>query len=414
MKHNNIIYKLALLILMSAALFCSCIEEDTSAPVITNIRAVEPELADQSIEAAGLGQTIVIQGTGLETTQSVTLNGIEVVVNPAFTTNENVLISIPDVTPTVATHPDVANELFLTTEYGSISVPFTILPPPPVVESVSNLLPNEGDVITIKGKYFYFVESVVFPDNVVVTDGITVSTDGTSLTVAVPAGIGEGSVVVASESGTGSSTEAYRIGDKSGMLCNFDDVNTFAPWGPLPALADLSSNPIPAPLDGAYVRIESAGAVTPESWWNNDWVMPLAGVPDLGLTGLASDYALKFEAYVPEVWNSGWFECTFGWTYFYRWKMWEANPDLSGEYWGMTGERTDLITSDWMTVIIPLNLFRLKPDGAPDGDPLDVVETIMANEIIFAFQNPDAGNGGIELEKLHVCIDNLRIQKISE
>ncbi|MDF1547175.1 MAG: glycan-binding surface protein [Bacteroidales bacterium] len=409
MKQKNMIFKIMVLFLALAAVISSCKKEDSGAPTVTNIRSTDPAFADISLGTVGLGQIIAIQGTFLETTKSVTINNFPVIVNPAYATNSNIIITVPDETPTLATDPDVPNELVIETEYGVTTIPLVVLPPPPVVNKISNEFAKAGETFIITGKYFYFINSINFPGDVVVTD-FTSSADGTTITVTVPDGVGIGEVFVNTASGEGSSGPAYKMGDRTGIVCNFDDLNPFKAWGTLPVRVDPNSNPTPAPLDGYYLRILSGGEILPGSWWNNDWVMPLEGVQSLPISGPASNFGLKFEMYVPETWNSGWFEMNFGWFHFYRWREWAINQPVD-EYWGnASGERTNLTTSGWRTVLIPINLFRQKA-GVPGGDPVGNVEDILGKDIIWAFQNPD-GPDGITLEKLHVCIDNIRIVKI--
>jgi len=404
------IYKYSfILLLFSSMIFSySCKKEDTGAPVVNNIRLTDPAFADKSLDTVGLGKVIAIQGNYLNTTKVVRINGFDVPFNPTYASKENLLIQVPEETPTLATDPLIKNELYIETEHGTITRKLIVLPPAPVVAKISNEFAKEGEKLVIKGKYFFFVQHIKFPGNVIGTD-FEVNGDATELKVTVPAGVGIGGVEVVTPSGSGSSAPAYVMNDITGMLCNFDDINPFGAWGPKPVTVDPSTNPTPAALMGKYLLITSGSEIIPGSWWNNDWVMPTSGVKNLELTGDANNYALKFEIYVPEVWNSGWFEMNFGWYNFYRWMEWCDDLDPAAYWDPTTGTRTNLVTTSWQTVSIPLSLFRKKPGSNPDGAPVAKVEEIMGSDIVWAFQNPDTG---VAIPNLHICIDNIRIVQI--
>jgi hypothetical protein len=339
--------------------------------------------------------------------KEIYVNGYKTFFSPTMATNTHLVFSISDETPTVATAQDVPNEIKLVSDDGEVNYSINILPPAPEVETISNEMAKAGETLTITGKYFFFLQEVVFPGGVTVTDMENNST-GTVMTVTVPEGITQaGTIQVTSESGTGTLSPMYRFNDPTGIFNNFDDLNFFAPWGPKPVLGNAD----PAPIDGNYVRVTGTDVPAP-MWWNNDQVIPMGGFSWPVTTGDASEYALKFEMNTPVAWNSGWFEWTLGWTYFYRLKPWDVNPD-EDEYWEISGTRTPTPENEWVTVVVPLNKFRLKGD-APDGAPIATLDELAGKDIVMAFQVPGEENGGLPISELHVCMDNFRLVKITE
>ena len=376
-------------------------------PNVERIRPVDPDLADESLDKVGLGENIVIVGNNMKSIKEVYVNGYKTFFSPTMVTNTHMVLSISDETPTVATAPDVSNEIRMVSYDGGETIyAVTILPPAPSVEKISNEFAKAGETLHIHGQYFFFIEEVEFPGGVIATD-VETSSDGRSMQVVVPQGIDEaGTLSVTTESGSGVLSPMYRFNDYSGMVNNFDDMDYFGAWGPKPVLG----NSDPAPIDGNYVRVTGEDIPAP-MWWNNDQVVPMEGVQWPVSSGDASDYAIKFEVNTPVAWNSGWFEFNFGWTYFYVVKPWDVNPD-EDEYWTVSGTRTPTPENEWFTIVIPLNKFRLKPD-LPDGDPIQSVSELEGKDMVLAFQNPGDPRGH-HIDELHICMDNFRLVKITE
>ncbi|KXX71981.1 hypothetical protein AVL50_04140 [Flammeovirga sp. SJP92] len=385
-------------------LFTSCTEETEDAPAISMVRYTNPDNAEQDLSEVGLGEVIAIMGKGLGSTFKVTLNGMELFLNPVYVTDASVIITVPDDVPTVATDATVSNKLIMTTDMGVVERDLIVLPPAPSIEGISNEFAKGGDSFTLSGKYFYFIEKVIFPGGVEVTEGFDVNDDATSLTITVPGGITEaGTVEVVTASGTSSAAPRHRFNDTEGMVCNFDDLNIFS-WGVGPDAFKTENG-----IDGVYVHTYQDSPITPSSWWNNNWVIALNGYGAQGLQGSSSDYALKFEVNVGVPLNSGRIQMQFisdSGPHF-LWKPWEVNKDMT-RYWEFTGDREPYQTDGWETVVIPLDLFR---SNGGSGTPISSVSEIDGQAIRFALQNADAPEGE-EIPVLDIKYDNIRIVKI--
>lgn len=267
-----------LLLFVAGALF-SCEEEDPTAPaeakaapVIEAVRSMDPAKADSTFKQSTLGSTIVIKGQNLENTRFISFNGYNASFNTAYASENYVIVRIPELTPTVATATNVPNKLVVSNSKGEAVYDFTVLPPVPVIEAMSNEFVKAGETLTLYGKYFYFVKEVTFPGGVKGTN-VTASPDGLTLTVTVPSGVDptKGDVVVTSESGrslANAKTRLYSVG----MVSNFDDKNPFG-WG-IPATNITNTAPGITALDGKFGLISMA---LPGSYgWSNDKVINLA------------------------------------------------------------------------------------------------------------------------------------------
>ncbi len=403
---------MAFIIIASSGMFLvSCEDEidDSLPPVIEYIRLTDPDADDEVIETAGLGQVIVIVGKNFHNLEEVYINGVLTLFNPTLATDTHIIIAVDDDTPTLATHPDVPNTVTVVTKGGQATASLAILPPPPRVASISNEFARAGETLTIRGLYFFFVEEVVFPGGISSTN-FTSSPDGRTLRVVVPEGIEEsGYVAVVTESGSDDSGPRWRFNDKTGIFCNFQDINPFDAWGDKPVLG--YSDPDPIEEGGAYVRVHELG-VPPEMWWDNNMVIPTDGVNWPVVTSNdPSDYAIKFELYTVKPWNSGWFEVNLGWNFFYRLMPWNT-PENPAEYWVVNPDsRIAVDTDGWQTLIIPLNHFREKPGNDPDGAVIPMHAFDWLGGMVMAFQNPNAPNG-VPIDELHLLFDNFRLVRI--
>src|SRR4051812_36207912 len=219
---NNKLSYLLLLACSCFTLLFSCTKDNdylennkaSGPPTIERVRLTDVTTKDSSLKKATLGSTLAIVGNNLANAQTVSFNGYPVTVNPVYATNNTLIISIPDSTPTIATNPEVKNELKVTSPLGEAVYSFTVLPPAPQIDHVGNEFSTPGQSITLYGKYFYFVDTVAFPGGVSVTTGIT--TNGSSLTVAIPSGVDvtQGDIRVKSQSGwsvPGRATKLYDV-----------------------------------------------------------------------------------------------------------------------------------------------------------------------------------------------------------
>ncbi|QMU26739.1 glycan-binding surface protein [Adhaeribacter radiodurans] len=287
-----------LILFFLVGMLYSCQEEDPTepakakaAPVIEAVRSMNPAKADSTFTQSTLGSTIVIKGQNLENAQYISFNGYNASFNSAYASKNYLIVTIPQLTPTVATSATVSNKLIVGNSKGESTYDFTVLPPAPIIEAMSNEYVKAGETLTLYGKYFYFVKGVTFPGGAEGTN-LTASPDGLTLNVTVPTVVNpaQGNVVVTTESGKSAAngkTKLYSVG----MVGNFDDKNPFG-WG-IPADNITNSASGITPIDGKFGLINMA---LPGAYgWSNDKVINLAdwGGAQIFPTEPASIYKLE-------------------------------------------------------------------------------------------------------------------------
>ncbi|MGK7396219.1 MAG: glycan-binding surface protein [Candidatus Cyclobacteriaceae bacterium M3_2C_046] len=368
--------KITLLLIVAGIMIISCNEDDEfGTPAIENVRMTNPDKADSSLTGGQFGQLIVIQGRNLGSTQEIYFNTEQASFNPNYITNENIIVNIPGTFP-----EEVTNQIRVVTLGGQAIYNFNVAIPLPVITSVGNEFAAPGMTLNINGDYFYNVEQVMIGEQ----EAKILKVTPENLSVEVPQGVSTGTIKVTTVAGTGES--AFNFRDPATMIMNFDDVAKC--WGGA-TVEDQAVNP----TSGNYAHVEFTD-IPAESWWNDAWVVAHCGNP--GLQGNASEYALKFEVNVPENWLYGQYEISLSWNYYYHYKPWEGE-DKNEAY----------KTKGWKTVTIPLDQFKQKVDGAPEGEAFTDVSGL--SDVVFNFQNP----GPEAVSKLNLAIDNIRIVRLN-
>jgi hypothetical protein len=162
----------------------------------TSLVVPAPVLTTLSPSAGPLGSSVAIAGSGLRDAGWVTFNGTLAtgfVVNPAGT-----LLTVT--VPAAATTGPV---VVITPNGVSNGLTFTV---GPTITSLSPAFGGPGTQVTVAGSNFAGATQVTF--NGVVAPGFVVNAAGTSLTVAAPAGVTTGPVVVTA-GGTASNSVLY-------------------------------------------------------------------------------------------------------------------------------------------------------------------------------------------------------------
>jgi len=170
-----------LMIMGSITLLSSCSDDDKGgSPEITEVRR-----STGPVKGAAKGQGIQIVGKGLASVQSIKFNGYEANIHTATLSEESILIVIPMEVPNILDQP-VSDLLEVTTNSGTITFPFVILPPAPVV--TDSEWPTNGEPLKVTGRNFYYIQNVTFPSQtgeIEVTE-FTAGSDGTTLSLIIP------------------------------------------------------------------------------------------------------------------------------------------------------------------------------------------------------------------------------------
>lgn len=395
------LYIIPLLLILFAG-FMACKKDSTGKPSITRLRAISPAPNDSTLTKAGPGQVVVIQGSNLAGASQIYFNGYPAVFNAALFSDNSLVVLIPADMPFASLDQSQLNTVKVVTPNGEVVFSFPIVPPPPVLASITSENAVAGTRVTITGNNFFFIDKVIFPGGKEVTTNLTTVPAGTSIGVTVPAGItAAGPLQVVNRYGTGVSV--FLFNDyTTGMISNFDDINKFD-WG-----STITDDATLFPGNhGKYAHLaQDAIPGNNWDWWNGkrgvitkqaDWL------PASEMGKPAGNYALKFDIYVKEAWPTG--VLMIGpppndtWVYMYRYEPWKTTPGFK--------------TTGWITVTVPLNEFRKKSSSGTDGagDQAATVSDVIGgiDEIVkFMFIN----DTGTPIDKMDMAIDNIRVLKI--
>lgn len=377
-------------------LFTACDNNDSNGKAITISRVfledINSTVPDREVTFARLGQVIRIEGSGFTGLKKVYINGYSTYFNVVFVSDNSMLINISADTPTIEADPSVRNTIRFVNDSNETTFSFEIRSSKPVIDRISNTMPNPGETITVEGSGLTEVNKVVFPGNVEVTTGITSDPDGEFFTVTVPNGVSDngGSIFVQSSNG-GAYSPAY-FNFKKGVLINFDGQGSQGSWDRptmiLPTDIESASLGTGNTSQGKYVphhpaRMPAFDTKSRQSevWTagtgSDNWRTQLT--PYIPASTPLDKVALQFEIYVPDAWkDSGYL------------KMCMVNNFNGGEWagavynyipWLVDGKSVAFQTTGWTTVTIPLNKFYAWSKEA------FTFETVLAYREAATYQN---------------------------
>jgi len=387
-------------------LFAACKKTGSSGPVLTGVRYYAPAPDDTAMASlTPTGQWVVLEGRNLQNAVQILIDGVPASFNHALFSDTSAVVQLPSVIPFNSVAAGDANTIKYTTTSGSTTFSFNIVVPPPAITTISDEMANPGDSVWIRGANFFLISSINFAGADVTS--YNVSEDGTTLAFVVPPLSGAGGPLsITTKSGT--TATPFNVEDNTtGVLCNFDNVNTYQWWS---AGTSNSSTDYPG-NNGTYAILNTGGPLTngDGSWWNGGRSINCNSaqwVPVSNLNDPMANWALKFEVSVTSPWNgSSIFLAHNGdWTYIARYEPWKGANGAS-----------PFKTSGWQTVTIPLTQFLSKPNGGKDGTGL------MATDLTTLLGA--SGNGSINAYVMNdgsapaatglvVAIDNFRVVKV--
>ncbi len=159
---------------------------------------------DSTTTTGKLNNTYVVIGQNLGYTTSIVINGVNIYFNRALASNTTLIFSIPGNVPFGPTEP---NTIIITTLYGKVTYPFTIVTPPPVLTTIAPLAGSAGDTVTITGSDLANVSSVKF--GTVPATIVAGSNTATQVKVLIPAGVVQAYIYVTTPGGTTKSTQSF-------------------------------------------------------------------------------------------------------------------------------------------------------------------------------------------------------------
>lgn len=363
--------------LLASLLFTSCDDDDDlsgSTPIVVNaiyLQNAQSTVPDREVEFIRLGQVMRIEGSGFTGLRRVYINGYNTYFNPVYVTDNSMLVQVGRNTPTSDADDNVRNTIrFVKTGVEKVHQ-FEIRAAAPTITSVSHTLPKAGETITIYGTGLVEIERVVFPGNVVVTEGIIDDEDGKFVVVTVPAGLTQGGSILVEGANGGAYSPAY-FNYRKGVILDFDGTGQQGFWGWSETGSMINADDLESAVvgtgnvsQGNYVphrpsrlaQFSPAANRRSEVWTAgndvDDWRRDLASHIDPATP--VSQVAFQFDIFVPDVWvNTGYLKILLFNSY--NGGEWSGNvynyvPWIDGK------EVVPFQTEGWITVTVPFNKF---------------------------------------------------------
>jgi len=288
---KNILFLFAAGVMLAGILGTSCKKDAAPDYGIPTITRVAQPLDSASIVTGSFTQWVIIYGTHLGSTQSVSFNDQEVPYKTIYASDSSVTVQIPRAIP-----KDVTNTVTVTTKGGKATFSFTTVIPPLQLTGMLNEYTAVGDTLILTGANFDLYGLDTTATSVTFTGGSTVNIAGgtaSTLKVVVPASAQPGPVTVKGIAPLNISitTVAWYWDNRNFLF----DMSNFNGWN---GKTYLSSGPDPAPVNGPYFKVAKSwqGGWAWDPFCSNNCAMPAELVND---PAKYVKYALKFEMYTP-------------------------------------------------------------------------------------------------------------------
>jgi hypothetical protein len=210
-------------------------------PTVYSVRYADRDL---TITGAYMDEIICLLGDNLTSVKELWFNDQKAILNTSYITDNTLIVAVPKVLPTVQT-----DKIYMVNNVkDTVTYDFKVLPPSPVVSSMSFEYAEPGETVTITGSYFYEPMTVEFTSaEATQIKNLTFN----SFDVVIPEGALPGKIKVTTESGTGQSAFMYK--DNRGMLFTFDDARGNHGWHAQTIKTDENS------FSGNYLQLYSEG-----------------------------------------------------------------------------------------------------------------------------------------------------------
>lgn len=381
---------------MTASVFTACSDDDAQSTPMT-ISKVYLETAGSSathpsreVDFARLGQLLRIEGSGFSGLKKIYVNGYDTYFNNALMTDNNVWVALNSKTPVDKADPEVRNTIRFVKDNTETVYQFTIRAAAPSIASISNTLPQAGELVTVQGANLQEITQITLPGGLLLTSGIESDEDGEWFTFTMPAGVTEGgSIQAVGANGTAISPAYFNF--TSCIILDFDGNGTQGYWswsenGSMINDEDLVDDPLNSGRGKVCQlipqRIIDAGGAVVKTRNSEVWTAGNGNDADdwthwfnvIDPSTPLSELAFQFDIYVPQEWEGtgqiqvtaqnnisfngyGSDETKSSTTKTTVWIPW-LNDD---------GSTTPFKTDGWQTVTIPLSQFSKYANEIEDG-----------------------------------------------
>lgn len=398
MKFTNKI--LAALAVSAGFLAVSCEDQPDAfvpadgVPVLHYVRYADQDIM---IEQAYMEEAVCLVGDNLRSVNQLWFNDQKAILNTSYMTDHTIVVNVPKEMAVVQT--DMI--YMVTAAKDTVSYPFKVLAPAPVIRSMSCEMLPQGSEATIYGDFFSEPLTVAFA-NADVTDFKSITK--TAITFTIPEAALPGKVKITTASGTSQSPFMYL--DDRGLLFDFDGLTGLGNhgWHNRDILSEGG-------ITGNYVQLGDGVTMLNENadwndglyafeYWCGDWNTPqnITSGDGIALYNLVdfsnfSSMSLKFEMFIPSStpWKAGAMQIAF---------QPVSQVTLSGNpidgydtvaganAYAFNGEQNDLgnwsralyrpweatgeyhTADEWITVTIPISEFSYNKDGGAATMPL--------------------------------------------
>lgn len=285
-----------------------------------------------------------------------------------------------------------------------------ILEAPPYITRISNEYAIASDTLIVEGYYFSLLEIANFIDLDTVVGEILPDYSDTACKIIVPDGNFEDfDLTLTSKSGSGASAYGIKFHPRTGLICNFDDLDTWLGYGGNVISANDDSS-IPMANDDFFYG--EANNIAPGTYNVETMKLPMEISNDFDFNGSLTPYyfAIKMEMFLMYPWKKGYYTIEIGeeldvnniaYAYTYNYEPWN-DTSIDGTY----------TTPRWETVTIPLNDFKLKENENIKLQSMSQIRTI--NYMFWNFSNPgpDETDSPETISEIGIALDNIRLVQI--
>jgi len=444
-------YILISCIALSSTTLTSCTENDgdsysggDAAVVVNKIYLEDPEstVPDREVSFARLGQTLRLSGLGFGGTKKILVNGYDTYFNTALATDNSMILQLLSKTP-VSTAPDsVRNKIQFVKDNGTSTYDFVIRAASPQISSISNTLPQAGEIVVVNGINLQETSKVTLPGGVEVTSITNSKGDdaGKWFSFVMPSGVTEGGSIT-TEGANGTAVSAEFFNNKNCIILDFDGSGTqgFWSWSHTGSMINKDSDLVADPLNSgrgyvcpmvpARMQVDgvAAGKNRASEVWTSgngnamdDWTRMYKYIPQ---TTPLTDVAFQFDIYVPDGWsNTGYIQVNLANNSSFTGYGSDESKKIGVAYfipWLTNNGVSSFKTTDWQTVTIPFSQFGKFATEIADGKTPTFQELVEYRNSAdyknfgLAFINGDFTYSGTEYKSL-VCkqkiyVDNFRV-----
>lgn len=351
------------LIISGCGIFASCSDDDKVTEPLTIAKVSSVLDREVGINTAELAQYIIVQGTGLDATQSILVNDVEVNLKTAYITRNEITFPVPRVVPL-----EVNNLITLKSSGATITTPIIINVPDLKIDGIGNEFAQPGKVGKIVGDFFDLYNLTTEAGQLFFGDKemeIIEATE-TEISFVLPADATPGTKIKVVTPGSGERIVPGKYRERGNMLCDYDP---YTGWG---AGHYVSNGPIPEPTSGNYCHLKLGKSDAGDWEWSDATTILMIGAtyfPEV--VANPENYFFKFEVNTLKPLVRRQIRCFFA-QIEYNWE-----PFASGLAFSTNGE--------WKT--ITLDLKTVWKGEIPNDGMIQILGNSWAEDTDICFDN---------------------------